>query len=195
MTAPEPSQVVASGYGLVSNACQDDRGTRGAELSRAWVGRLAVVTPPGARVLDLGCGAGVPVARDLAERFEVVGVDVSPVQIARANRLVPGATFRCADMAELTFLQECFRAVVCLYVIIHVPVGQQRALLERVASWLVPGGHLLITVGDTAWTGTEDDGLGVEGDRAYLTLALGLPWLVSIPSLLVALTGLGSRRR
>jgi len=35
-----------------------------------------------ARVLDIGCGNGVPATRLLAERFDVIGVDISEVQIA-----------------------------------------------------------------------------------------------------------------
>ena len=55
----------------------------------------------GVAVLDLGCGCGVPVARRLARRYAVTGVDLSPVQVERARTLVPNATFICADMAAL----------------------------------------------------------------------------------------------
>ena len=50
-------------------------------------------------VLDLGCGAGVPATRDLVDRgFNVTGIDISEVQIERAQRLVPGGRFICAIM-------------------------------------------------------------------------------------------------
>src|SRR4051812_26152536 len=57
----------------------------------------------GARVLDLGCGAGVPSTRRLAERFDVVGADISAAQIERARVNVPRATFVCGDLTELAF--------------------------------------------------------------------------------------------
>ena len=41
------------------------------------------------RVLDLGCGAGVPIARRLAERYKVTGVDISERQIMLVRRNVP----------------------------------------------------------------------------------------------------------
>jgi 2-polyprenyl-3-methyl-5-hydroxy-6-metoxy-1,4-benzoquinol methylase len=45
-------------------------------------------------VLDLGCGAGVPVAREMIARgFKVTGVDISAQQIEQARRNVPEAQF------------------------------------------------------------------------------------------------------
>ena len=41
---------------------------------------------PGGRVLDLGCGAGLPSTLRLSERFDVTGVDVSAEQLRRAAR-------------------------------------------------------------------------------------------------------------
>jgi SAM-dependent methyltransferase len=46
---------------------------------------------PGARVLELGCGAGIPVTRRLAERHTVTGVDISEAQLRLAREHVPGA--------------------------------------------------------------------------------------------------------
>ena len=95
-------------------------------------------------MLDLDCGAGVPVARALAaDGFAVIGVDVSDVQIARARRLVPAARFLRADATRVELPAAAFDAVVCLYVLIHLPLEEQPALLGRIAGWLRPGGRLL----------------------------------------------------
>jgi len=53
---------------------------------------LGPLLPSGDMVLDLGCGCGIPVAQELAQHFQVTGVDLSEVQIARARQLVPQAT-------------------------------------------------------------------------------------------------------
>jgi SAM-dependent methyltransferase len=84
------------------------------------------------------------------------------VQIDRARRLVPEATFLTADMcgADLAFDESSFDAVVSFFAIFHVPLSEQRSLFERIARWLRPGGLLLVTVGHRAWTGTEEDWLG-----------------------------------
>lgn len=126
-----------------------------------WLGDLHGRLPASAAVLDLGCGCGVPVARFLADAgHHVTGIDISDVQIERARRLVPTGTFLRADASRLHLPPASFDAVVCLYALIHVPLADQPRLIGSIASWLRPGGWLLATVGDSAWTGTEDNWLG-----------------------------------
>jgi cyclopropane fatty-acyl-phospholipid synthase-like methyltransferase len=121
-----------------------------------WVEELAGLLPPHARVLDLGCGAGIPATRDLvAHGLQVLGVDFSAVQVRRARRLVPAASLVQADMTELRVRPASFDAVVSFYALIHVPLADQRALLPRIRDWLRPGGYVLATVGASQWTGTE----------------------------------------
>jgi cyclopropane fatty-acyl-phospholipid synthase-like methyltransferase len=110
----------------------------------------------GARVLDLGCGAGLPSTRWLAERFTVTGVDISAGQVAAARRHVPGATFLHADLVELDLPAGSFDGVTALYSIPHVPREEHAALLGCVARWLVPGGRLLAVLASSDspdWTG------------------------------------------
>jgi cyclopropane fatty-acyl-phospholipid synthase-like methyltransferase len=118
---------------------------------------LAATLPTGAKVLDLGCGAGVPVARWLAQRFTVTGVDFSARQIALAQQNVPLATFQQADMTGLAFLPATFDAIVAFYSIIHVPRAEQPALVARVHTWLKPGGAFLGTWSTTDWEVQESD--------------------------------------
>lgn len=153
----DPKLTVRRGYDAVSHRYRaDDAAPPGYS---GWV-RGAEPPDPG-DVLDLGCGCGVPVARDLAARgHRVVGVDLSDVQIERARRLVPGARFVREDAAEVAFAPASFDLVVCLYMLIHLPVGEQEALVHRMRRWLRADGMLLATVGSAAWTGTDDDWLG-----------------------------------
>jgi SAM-dependent methyltransferase len=100
---------------------------------------------PHGRVLDLGCGAGLPVARDLVARgFEVTAVDGSARQIERARRNVPQAQFIQADMTIIEF-PACafFDAVSGFYSITHVPRDEHAALLHRTSGWLRSGGRFL----------------------------------------------------
>jgi cyclopropane fatty-acyl-phospholipid synthase-like methyltransferase len=122
-----------------------------------WADELGTLLRPGARVLDLGCGAGVPMTKLLADAgFDVMGVDIAEVQIERARRLVPNATFVRADLATWDSGPGSFDAVVCLYTLIHVPLQDQRDLLPRLHRWLTPGGFLLAIVGHERWTGVEE---------------------------------------
>ena len=161
----DPKAAVRDGYDRVSYAYRGDDGA-GAEEYEAHLGPILRLVPAGSAVLELGCGAGIPGTRLLASRFDVTGVDISPVQIERARRLVPEARFLVADMTTLDVPAATFSAVVALYAIIHVPRAEQPALFRAIHRWLVPGGYLLATVGYEAWEGTEDDWLGA-GARMY----------------------------
>ena len=126
-------------------------------LALAALEELARDLPPGAAVLDLGCGAGVPVTRWLAGRFSVTGVDVSARQLELARRNVPAATFIKADMADDAFDPGRFDAVVAFHSIIHVPRTEHPALLGRIHGWLRNGGLFLATLSLGAWEGEEAD--------------------------------------
>jgi ubiquinone/menaquinone biosynthesis C-methylase UbiE len=155
----EHTEAVRRGYDALSVRYRADDAAAG--QYGPWLASLDAALPRGARVLDVGCGCGVPVARELsAAGHSVTGVDVSDVQIARARTLVPGASFVRADVTTLTFEPGSFDAIVALYSIIHVPLAAQPALLGSFARWLCDGGSLLMTAGWRAWTGTEDGWLG-----------------------------------
>ena len=101
----------------------------------------------GARVLDLGCGAGIPSTRLLARRFEVLGVDISEAQIELARKNVPEATFVRDDFSDLAFPDESFDGITAFYSISHVPRDEHACLFARAAGWLKPGGLFLATLG------------------------------------------------
>jgi SAM-dependent methyltransferase len=111
---------------------------------------------PGAAVLDVGCGAGVPVARFLVERgFAVTGLDVSPVQVALAQEHVPQASFAVRDMRALQPGEYVVDAIVAFYAIFHTPREAHADILRTLASYLLPGGLLLVTLGASVWEGVE----------------------------------------
>jgi len=123
----------------------------------AALAELARCLPSGASVLDLGCGAGVPVTRWLARRFAVTGADLSARQLDLARKHVPQAEFVKADMTGLSFEPESFDAVVAFHSIIHVPRAEHPALLGKIQHWLRPGGTFFATWALGAWEGEEED--------------------------------------
>ncbi len=164
-------QLVARGYDLVSGAYRSDQDPIAEAEYKAWFEPLGEELPPGAAVLDLGCGCGIPTSQLLADRFAVTGVDISRVQISRAASLVPRAKFIRADMTTVSFPTGCFHSVVCLYAMIHVPLAEQPALISSIHRWLRESGLALLVVGSRAWTGTEEDWLGVSGATMYWSQA------------------------
>jgi 2-polyprenyl-3-methyl-5-hydroxy-6-metoxy-1,4-benzoquinol methylase len=153
-----PADLVRSGYNALSRCYRGDDDAP-PEYER-WLADLRDRIPDDGQILDIGCGCGIPVARDLtAAGYRVTGVDISDVQVERARRLVPGATFIRADATEMSFPSGSFDAVISLYALIHMPLDRQPRLLRDIACWLRPGGWLLASTGQNAWTGTEDNWL------------------------------------
>jgi len=117
--------------------------------------------PEGARVLDAGCGAGVPVTRLLSQSFDVVGVDFAEAQVGLARQLVPRARFICQDMTTLSFPDCVFDAICSYYAIIHIPRDEHQGLLLNFHRMLKPSGLALLCLGaGDLPTDIDDDYLG-----------------------------------
>jgi SAM-dependent methyltransferase len=99
-----------------------------------------------ARVLDLGCGAGI-VAAELATRSRLVGVDLSIEQLRLARRRAPNALFVQADMTRFEVRDRSLDAVAAFWTIIHVRRELPAELFARIRRWLRPGGLLFGTLG------------------------------------------------
>jgi cyclopropane fatty-acyl-phospholipid synthase-like methyltransferase len=141
----EIGEVIARGYDEVADEyaaleSPDDPWPRMRRL-RAFVAAL----PSGARVLDLGCGNGLPATRELSETYDVVGVDISPEQIARARTNVRTAKFLRADARTLDFPAASFDAIAALYLVDNVPSDDYGSLFRKLSDWLAPGGRVLLS--------------------------------------------------
>jgi cyclopropane fatty-acyl-phospholipid synthase-like methyltransferase len=154
MTGEDQKQLVALGYDKIADDYIDRFGRSSVQTTK--LAELIASIPAAASILDLGCGAGVPVARDLvALGFKVTGVDLSRGQIERARRNDPEAEFMLADMASVQFPPETFDAISAFYSITHLPKSEHAVLIRRVAKWLRPGGCFLASYGTAEgdWSG------------------------------------------
>jgi len=124
-------------------------------IATQWmIDRLAA----GARVLDLGCGTGVPTAGMFAESgLEVVGIDVSTEMLALARRNVPTGRFVAMDAMELDDTLGRFDAACAFFSLLMLPRKDIPKVLRRIRSVLEPGG--LVAIGM------------VEGDLDYAPLS------------------------
>jgi ubiquinone/menaquinone biosynthesis C-methylase UbiE len=124
-------------------------------IATQWViDRLA----PGARVLDLGCGTGVPTAGMLTESgLEVVGVDASTEMLALARRNVPAGRFVAMDLMELDGSLGEFDGVCAFFSLLMLRREDIPRVLRRTKALLRPGAVVAIGM--------------VEGDVDYAPLA------------------------
>jgi len=138
-------KTVKEGYNAIANRYLAERGRDSADvrLLEDFMKRL----PVRARVLDAGCGAGIPITQMLSERFQVTGVDFSEAQIELAKQNVPNAEFLCEDITKLNFPANTFDGIVSYYAIIHIPREEHQPLLANFHRMLEPGGFALLCLG------------------------------------------------
>ncbi len=160
MRSSDPAGVVAAGYDRIGGHYLGWMQQIEGDPRLTVLSELTTRLTEGARLLELGCGAGVPCTKLLAERFEVTGIDVSPGQVRRARSLVPAATFEVGDISTLERADDSLDAIASFYAMGHVPRAQHAALFERFWRWLRPGGLLLTSLGAGGTDDTEVDWLG-----------------------------------
>jgi ubiquinone/menaquinone biosynthesis C-methylase UbiE len=101
--------------------------------------------PAGARVLDAGCGTGLPTSRQLLEAgLSVTGIDISEVMLALARKHVPAADLRMIDLTEIGPELTRFDAAVAFFSLLMLPRAQIPVALDRLREVLVPGGLLAV---------------------------------------------------
>jgi SAM-dependent methyltransferase len=91
---------------------------------------VSQLTPP-ARVLDLGCGSGLPTARQLLDAgMAVVGLDESAVMLDLAEKQAPGGRYLRRDLRDIADLGE-FDAAVAYFSLIMLPRRDIPPLLRQ----------------------------------------------------------------
>jgi SAM-dependent methyltransferase len=159
----DPREIVARGYDTIAERYLEWSPLRPSGPRLAYLERASDLIPRGARVLELGCGAGVPMTRALAEDRDLTGVDISATQVELARRNVPAATIVHDDMTAVAFDPASFDAIVAFYSITHVPRDDVAPLLARIQDWLRPGGTFIASMGVEDDPGTVEEGwLGVD---------------------------------
>jgi SAM-dependent methyltransferase len=114
---------------------------------KVWHDRLVALLQRGARVLDLGCGGGTPVASHLvAQGMRVTGVDASPSLLALCRERLPHEEWIVADMRGLT-LEARFDGILAWDSFFHLNPDDQRAMFAVFAAHMRPGAILMFNSG------------------------------------------------
>mgnify|MGYP001615104394 CR=1 FL=1 len=148
------SDLVRTGYNKVASVYLANRDRL---KSGKYIQQLLKYVPKNSTILDLGCGAGVPVDDVLLKAgHEVIGIDISIEQIKLARKMCPGGQFVVGDIQNLQKNEYQVDAVVSFYTIFHIPRTKQGELLKIMASFLPKGGMFLITMGDREFEGEHN---------------------------------------
>jgi SAM-dependent methyltransferase len=104
-----------------------------------------------ARILDVGAGTGRDAAAMAAREHQVVAVEPSVEMRNRGRKLHPDARIRWIDDAlpgleKVEELGEKYDLILLSAVWMHVPAGQRKRAMRKLASRMLPGGKLAISV-------------------------------------------------
>ena len=144
MTGPVDDSVIAvyQQHGSVWAKLRDDRLVEG-----SWLDRFCDLLLAEATVLDIGCGSGIPIARELIRRgLNVTGLDGAPTMVALFERNLPGTPVHLGDMRELS-LGRRFAGLLAWDSFFHLSPGDQRVMFPRFATHAAPGAALMFTSG------------------------------------------------
>jgi SAM-dependent methyltransferase len=156
----DPKRIVREGYNTIGEAYRPWSDASDPN-TRVWFREAALERiPPGATVLELGCGPGVDAIQLAADRI-YTGVDISEAMIELSRARIPRATFLRADLAEIAFGTETFDAVVSFYVFGHLPDDEHVPTFQRVFEWLRPCGVFCSSFPLEAGSEVEPDFIGV----------------------------------
>ena len=141
-------------YDRYAHAFDRDRGR--SLMERPYLDAITSRVASGGMMLDLGCGAGEPIARHLMEAgYEVTGVDAAPSMIAICRERFPQSTWIEADMRTLA-LHRRFDAIIAWDSFFHLDQDEQRAMFPIFGRHISPGGLLLFTSGPEAGVATGE---------------------------------------
>ena len=141
---------------------------RDAFKNNKYLDKLMALLPKGATILDIGCGAGIPIDSYLIKRgYKIIGIDISDKQIELAHKNVPEGRFERKDMSELKDREYSVNAIVSFYAIFHTPRENHLDLFRKMKTFIPIGGYILVTMGYSDWEGKENNFFGDEMEWSH----------------------------
>lgn len=144
MSADAASNVIAL---YQTYAADFDRSRSRALMEKHWLDRFLVHLPPKASILDIGCGAGEPIARYCIENgHDVTGIDASPALISLCRERFPGHRWHVQDMRDMR-LDSRFDGLIAWHSLFHLMPGDQQIVLETCMRLAAEEAVLMFTAG------------------------------------------------
>lgn len=100
------------------------------------------------KILDIGCGTGHHVASLGAKGLDVLGIDISPSMIKKAQENYPDYKFIVKDATNnASFNPNSFTHILCMYFTIYY-FPDKTAFFHNCYQWLSPNGYLFVHIVD-----------------------------------------------
>jgi len=149
--AANASQAELDKFGALASRWWDPQGPQRPlhELNPARLGYVRDRLPlAGARVLDVGCGAGLLSEALAREGAQVTALDLAPelIDVAKLHLLESGlqVDYRLQSVEDLAAeAPASFDAITCMEMLEHVP--DPAAVIRACAALLKPGGQLFVS--------------------------------------------------
>jgi SAM-dependent methyltransferase len=130
---------------------------------KVWHDRFIDRLGKGAKVLDLGCGPGRPVAQHMVQHgLRVTGVDSSPTMISFCRDRLPDQEWIVADMRQLA-LDQRFDGILAWDSFFHLNHDDQRGMFRVFEDHAAVGAVLMFNTGSQHGEGVGE----YKGDPLY----------------------------
>ena len=102
---------------------------------KTWLDRFLGLLPAQAKILDLGCGSGRPIAAYLLQHgHQLTGVDSADSMLEMAREHFPTQCWIEADMRSVELSQH-FDAILAWDSFFHLTPQDQRGMFAQFAKW------------------------------------------------------------
>ena len=128
-----------------------DKSTVGIRVADQWARSLR----PGADVIEIACGGGIPVTKILVDAgLNVWAIDSSPSLISVFKSRFPDVPVECSAVLQSDFYGRKFDAAISIGLIFLLGESDQLNMLKKVAEILRPGASFIFTapMEAGAWT-------------------------------------------
>lgn len=145
MTTRMPPDELAQQYNQIAAKYEQARSASSFGLD--YVKRFIALLPVHPTVLEIGCGPGVPVTKQLVVGgANLLAIDISENMIERAMINVPEAAYQKADITKWEAMTQ-FDGIIAWDSLFHIPLNLQLPTVQKMLHWLNPGGTALFTAG------------------------------------------------
>lgn len=140
-----------------------DESLIGYKVVRQWANSLK----EGAEVIEVACGGGLPITKELVEAgLKLWAIDSSKTMVSEFRKRFPSVQVKCERFQDSRFFERNFDAAISVGLVFLLPEHEQSQFLQRISNILKPGARFLFTaptqvgVWEDLNTGIESVSLG-----------------------------------